>query len=99
MQTIHAGWDPAMAGVEGFQFGKGLFYGFYIVIHNLNTVNTETMATDIERVKLITFSLLSKHTFSPQYKPVKSIWLDTYNYNILHDYPNNQSHDIVEMYT
>ena len=50
MQAIHAGWDPTMAGVEGFQFGKGLFYGFYIIIHNLNTVNTETMATDREQI-------------------------------------------------
>ena len=50
MQAIHAGRDPTVAGVEGFQFGKGLFYGFYIIIHNLNTVNTETMATDREQV-------------------------------------------------
>ena len=50
MQTIHAGWDPTVAGVEGLQFGKGLFYGFYIIIHNLNTVNTETIATDREQI-------------------------------------------------
>ena len=72
VQAIHAGWDPTIAGVEGLQLGEGLFYGFYIIIHNLNTVNTETMATDTEHT-----SLSSKNTFSPQYKSVKSIWLDT----------------------
>lgn len=53
VQAIHAGWDPTIAGVEGLQLGKGLFYGFYIVIHNLNIVNTETMATDTEQITLI----------------------------------------------
>ena len=52
MQAIHAGWDPTIVGVEGLQLGKSLFYGFYIVIHNLNTINTETMATDTEQITL-----------------------------------------------
>ena len=53
VQAIHAGWDTTVAGIEGFQLGKGLFYGFYIIIHNLNTVNTETMATDTEQITLM----------------------------------------------